>query len=93
MVPNVEFADSSLEGQELLALMNAKSMGAPLSLKSIHTNLLERGLTDFDFETEMEEIENETAAGTFGQIQSGSNPTAPEASGTFDDAEEESEAP
>lgn len=70
VVPNIEFTNNSLEGQELLALMNAKSMGAPLSLKSIHTNLLERGLTDFDYETEMEEIENETAAGTFGQTPS-----------------------
>lgn len=70
VVPNIEFTNNPLEGQELLALMNAKSMGAPLSLKSIHTNLLERGLTDFDYETEMEEIENETAAGTFGQTPS-----------------------
>lgn len=92
VVPNVEFTDNSLEGQELLAIMNAKSMGAPLSLKSIHTNLLERGLTDFDFETEMEEIENETAAGTFGQATSfdlGEDQPQSRQAREADDAEEE----
>jgi hypothetical protein len=96
VVPNVEFADSPLEGQELLALMNAKSMGAPLSLKSIHTNLLERGLTDFDYETEMEEIENETAAGTFGQTPSfelGEDAVPNRSSGATDGDEEKDTEP
>jgi hypothetical protein len=57
--PNTEFANSQIEGGELVAIMSAKSMGAPFSQQSIHTYGRERGLTRLTYEQEMALIDNE----------------------------------
>ena len=57
--PNLDFTDDAFTGQDVLEYMQAKSMGAPLSLKSIHTNFRKKELTDKTFDEEMSEIEGE----------------------------------
>lgn len=56
---NLDFSDDELTGRDLLEYMQAKQMGAPISLKSIHEVMKERGVTKMDFETELGEIEGE----------------------------------
>lgn len=59
VLPNMDFSDDELTGRDLLEFMQAKQMGAPVSLKSLHDVMKERGLTKLDFETELMEIEQE----------------------------------
>lgn len=59
VIPNIDFADIDFEGQELVNLMTARSMGAPLSLESIHNILINRGLTVMDYNSEASLIPNE----------------------------------
>lgn len=61
VTPNLEFADFALVAQDIVQLMTAKSMGAPLSKESIHGILTERGITQLSFEDEMDLIEAEVA--------------------------------
>lgn len=58
--PNLDFADAEVKAEELVKYMTAKSMGLPLSKRSIHTTMKARGLTEMEFEEELAEIENET---------------------------------
>lgn len=57
--PNVEFVDYDISGQDWAQLMTAQTLGLPLSRKSVHRNLQERGLTNMTFEEEMEAIRQE----------------------------------
>jgi hypothetical protein len=57
--PNTDFIDEALEGQNLLNYMQARRLGAPLSLKSVHRLMKRRDLTGLEFEKEIEEIEAE----------------------------------
>lgn len=59
--PNLEFATIPVTGQEITQLMAARTMGAPISLESIHGVAKDRGLAKFDFDTELEKIEEEDA--------------------------------
>ena len=61
VTPNLEFAPVLVTGQEATQLMAARAMGLPLCLESIHGVLADRGLTKFDFATEMEKIAEEDA--------------------------------
>lgn len=61
VTPNLEFADFALVAQDIVQLMTAKSMGAPLSKESIHGILTERGITQLSFEEEMDLIDGEIA--------------------------------
>jgi len=61
VTPNTEFADFALVAQDIVQLMTAKSMGAPLSKESIHGILVERGITEMAFEDEMDKIAEEVA--------------------------------
>lgn len=61
VTPNLEFAPVLVTGQEATQLMAARAMGLPLSLESIHGVLADRGLTKFDYETEMDKIAEEDA--------------------------------
>lgn len=57
--PNLEFASRRMGADELLKLVTAKNMGAPLSMRSMHA-LANRGeLTELTFEDEQAEIEGE----------------------------------
>ena len=61
VTPNLEFAPVLVTGQEATQLMSARAMGLPLSLESIHGVLADRGLTQFDYDTEMDKIAEEDA--------------------------------
>jgi hypothetical protein len=53
---NLDFSLTGMISQELVELMTARSMGAPISLKTIHTLMEERGLTRMTFEDEKTEM-------------------------------------
>lgn len=59
VTPNLEFADFALVAQDIVQLMTAKTMGAPLSKESIHGILVDRGITQKSFDDEMDAIEQE----------------------------------
>lgn len=59
VTPNLEFTDFQVDGKEIVDLMTARTMGAPLSLKSIHGIMADRGLTQLTFDDEMELIDEE----------------------------------
>lgn len=63
VTPNLDFVDERLAAIELSTLMGSKMLGAPLSLRTVHGIMFERGLTDLTFEEELEEMEKEAAAG------------------------------
>lgn len=63
VTPNLDFVDDSLGGKELVELMTAKSLGAPISLRTIHTQMQDKDLTDMEFEEELSEIESEEPLG------------------------------
>lgn len=61
VTPNTDFIDESMPAAELLGLMNAKSRGAPLSVRSIHGQMRKGDLTSLTFDEEQEEIDAEPA--------------------------------
>lgn len=88
VTPNLEFADFALVAADIVQLMTAKSMGAPLSKESIHGILTERGITQMSFDDEMDKIAEEVAdmpttpapllpGQQPGQQPPGANPNAP----------------
>lgn len=54
-----DFADQTVQGAMLLAFMQAKQLGLPLSLKSLHTLMKSNDLTDMTFDEENDQIEEE----------------------------------
>lgn len=73
VTPNLDFVNDELNSRALVELMTAKSMGAPLSAKSIHSIMQDKGLTAMDYETEIGEIEEEQPVGGNG-TEAGGNP-------------------
>lgn len=63
VLPNLDFADDQLSGAALTEYMSAKMLGAPMSLRSIHMVMQDRGLTEFSFEDEVREIAAEEGLG------------------------------
>jgi hypothetical protein len=59
VVANTDFADQSVQGAALLAFMQAKQMGLPLSLESLHRMMRNNDMTELSFEEENEAIEDE----------------------------------
>lgn len=57
--PCLDFTDDALTGKDLVDLMSAKTMGAPISLKSIHNVMVDGGLTEMTMEDELDEIASE----------------------------------
>lgn len=64
VTPNLEFVDQKLDPADLVALMSARTMGAPLSLESIHEILVARGLTSKTLEEELDLIAEEDLQST-----------------------------
>jgi len=56
---NTDFVDDTLESKTLVEYMTAKSLGAPMSLESIHKLMQEKGLTELSFEDELALITTE----------------------------------
>lgn len=59
--PNLDFADVEVTGQDVVHYMTGRTMGAPLSLRSIHNMFVDRGLTSMTFEEELDAIAEEDA--------------------------------
>lgn len=57
--PNLDFKDDAAQAQDLTYLMTSKTLGAPLSKKSIHGWLREREFTTMEYEEEMAAIDEE----------------------------------
>ena len=60
VTPNLDFADDELAAKTIVEWMSAKTMGAPISLETIHENLRRRELTSLTFEEEMAKIAGDT---------------------------------
>lgn len=61
VTPNLEFTDFQVDGKQIVDLMTARTMGAPISLESIHGIMVDRNLTQMDYETEMDKVNEEDA--------------------------------
>ena len=72
VLPQTDFADANVAGASLLAFMQAKQLGLPLSLKSLHRMMQLNDLTEMDFDTENEQIEDE-AESLVGMMVHGAN--------------------
>lgn len=60
--PTVDFADQTVAGAALLAFMQAKQLGLPLSLRSMHRMMQINDMTEMDFEQENAQIEEEASS-------------------------------
>lgn len=77
VTPNLEFEDEEMTGKDLVDLMSAKSMGAPISNETIHCRMQEKGLTEMTFDEEMEKLQEEqplTIGGPGAATQDNQNP-------------------
>lgn len=63
VTPNLDFVDEDFQTRELVQLMTAKTLGAPLSTRSVHNYLRSKDVTSMTFEAELEEIETEMEIG------------------------------
>jgi hypothetical protein len=59
VIPNKEYTAQVFLAADLQALITAKNLGAPISAETIHDIMVERGMTEIDYEEEMARIENE----------------------------------
>lgn len=59
VTPNLEFTEQDLNGETIVKMVQAKSLGAPISDETIHEYLREKGFTSLDYETEKSLIEGE----------------------------------
>jgi len=59
VTPNLDFVDDNFKPADLVQLMSAKSLGAPISLESVHEFLREKDVTSLEFEEEMDKLEAE----------------------------------
>ncbi len=57
--PNLDFVEETQNVKELIDFATAKKAGVPLSWKSVHNYLRAKDFTEFTFEEELEEIEEE----------------------------------
>lgn len=63
VTPNTDFAKGDLTGQDLVQLMTAKRLGAPMSLETLHEIMSDRGLTSKTFDDEIKKMEQEDELG------------------------------
>lgn len=59
VTPNLEFGVMPANAQAVLQLLTGKTMGLPLSLDSLHAYMVKQGITELDFQTELDRIEEE----------------------------------
>lgn len=72
ITPNTQFGEALLAGDDLVKYMTAKNLGAPISNESIHALMTQRGLTRFDYRTEVQKIDKEEKLGAPAPIPPGS---------------------
>ncbi len=61
VTPNLDFSNFMLDGKSFDDIMNAKTKGLPVSLKSLHQVAVERGLSQMTYEQELAFIAEEKA--------------------------------
>lgn len=61
VIPNLEFTDFQVDGKQIVDLATARTMGAPISWESIHGIMVDRNLTQMDFQSEIDKIDEEDA--------------------------------
>lgn len=59
VTPNLDFINDEMLGKDLVDIMTAKTMGAPIALETIHELMQDRSLTELSFEDEMDKIADE----------------------------------
>lgn len=59
VTPNVDFVEDSFVPSDVVELMNAKRLGAPISMQTVHRFMKDKDLTTLDFEEELKLIEEE----------------------------------
>lgn len=59
VVPNLDFADDELVGKEVVDWLTAKSLGGPVSQKTIHNLMRRHEITEMTLEEELDEISKE----------------------------------
>ena len=59
VIPNLDFTNVAIAGQDLVQLLTAKNLGMPMSYATIHAIMVDRGLTKNTFEQEMALIEKD----------------------------------
>jgi hypothetical protein len=62
VTPNLEFGPIDLIPKDIVDAMTARGMGAPLSLESIHALAVDIGLTELDYQTEKDLVDEEKAS-------------------------------
>lgn len=62
ITPNMEFTDFGLDGLNFVNILQAKKLGMPISYESIHAIMADRGMTVYDFKTEIGIIQKENTA-------------------------------
>lgn len=62
ITPNTEFVEKNLPSKDVVDWMTARTMGAPISLETIHENLAARGVTRKTLEEELDAIAEEDIA-------------------------------
>jgi len=88
--PNLDFVDDTMSGQELTQLQGAKTMGAPLSSRTIHGNMQKKGVTEMTFEEEIAQLAEERENEDLNPPPPSMDPEGPEED--EDEEEEEVEA-
>ncbi len=68
MTPNLDFTEKGMTGKDLLDLTAAKTTGAPISLLTIHDTMRDRGMTERDFEEELQAMIDEFDRDQDGEI-------------------------
>jgi len=61
VVPNMNFIDGTLTGNELVKLLEAKNLGAPISLETLHVLMKRNNLTNFELDQELKKIASEAS--------------------------------
>lgn len=59
VTPNLDFIPNEFQGKTLVEIMSAKTMGAPISARSVHAWLQKQDLTELEFEEEVLQMAEE----------------------------------
>lgn len=78
VTPNTDFVDDRMGGDELVQLISARTMGAPLSLQSVHELMQDRNLTEKTWEEELAALEEEEAIETLNKSEGSTDEDGPE---------------
>lgn len=72
VTPNLDFIDDTMGGKDLVELMTAKTLGAPMSLQTVHQLMQRRNVTELTWEEEIKELESEQSVPVFSEDSGGS---------------------